>query len=76
MKPLEFAYLMEKELAANAHKGDWNKWKPTFSGALRELKHHVNKLENSKSTCEMVEYSSDIANICMKIAEMFAEETL
>jgi len=65
-----FIKRMEKELIANAHKGNWNDWHPTNEQALKELMHHVNKLHNAiehNSKNDILEFSADIANITEKI---------
>lgn len=74
--PIQFASMMQRELAANIHKGDWYAWHPTPSQAFSELDHHSQKLREAVigNRCErIIEFSADVANICMKIAESFGE---
>lgn len=74
---------MDKELIANETKGNWNEWKPSIPDALSELIHHVNKLEDILNLPWHVvfpknisEYAADVANIAMKIEEMFGFSSL
>ena len=74
---------MDKELIANESKGNWNEWKPSVESALSELDHHIAKLKEILNapwhvTCrrEVSEYSADVANIAMKIEEMFGWPSL
>lgn len=71
-----FVKRMEEELQANGHKGDWKKWKPSALGGLSELNHHVTKLINAlerEDRKKVTEYSADIANASMKIAEVHGQ---
>ncbi len=74
MTPQKFAILMQKELDANAErKGTYEEWRPSPGQALYELDHHLRKLRNAMDRDTMrdiVEHAADVANICMKIAEM------
>lgn len=65
---LKFVQLMEKELKANSHKGDWK----TFidqDKIIQELYYHLDKLEKVRLTNKdfqlMKEYIADCANILM-----------
>ncbi|MEZ2347387.1 hypothetical protein [Terriglobus sp. RCC_193] len=74
MTPREFANLMERELVANEHKGDFYRWNPTIAEAMRELADHVAKLCFVLGGCEgtkITEHAADIGNIAMRIADLF-----
>ena len=76
MSPKEFAEYMQRELDENTHKGCWYDWTPTAAQANAELEHHRYKLSCALSvgTREQVtEFAADVANIAMKIAELFGE---
>ena len=74
MTPTDFAALMTRELEANAHKGDWTKWKPGQTAAMRELTYHVGKLDLALRAGDhraVLEFCGDVGNLTMKIAELF-----
>lgn len=87
IKPLEefptqirtsFIVQMDKELKANAVKGNWDDWKPNKDDAFSELEHHVEKLKKALQEGKagsVTEFSADIANITMKISEQHGEES-
>lgn len=70
----EFTSRMRSELDANAHKGDWTKWRPTREEAVADLEHHVAKLKaviiGNGFWQPGQEYAADVANIAMKIYEI------
>lgn len=69
-----FIAQMEAELAANAHKGDWNAWRPSAADLDQELWHHVQKLRRALQKGDHAavrEHSADLANISMKAHEIF-----
>lgn len=81
---LDLAVLVERELLANSHKGDFGAWKPSQSEIIREIQYHVDKLtaalnrnaslrkEQPLARCKRVtEYAADVAALCMKAAERF-----
>jgi len=39
-----FIQRMQAELEANAHKGNWEDWKPEAGALMDEIEHHVRKL--------------------------------
>lgn len=66
---LEFLNRMSIELEANAHKGDWNKWKPQPEDIIKEMDHHLNKLKLAfyvQDLERIKEFSADLANFCEK----------
>lgn len=73
-----FVQRMESELRANAaKKGDWHTWVPSPLTALAELQHHETKMIHAieHGDAERVsEFAADIANIAMKIAEVFGSQ--
>jgi hypothetical protein len=75
MNPAVFANLMQRELDANApHKGEWSTWRPNRRQVIDELVHHQQKLTSALVTHDddaVTEHAADIANVCMKAAEMF-----
>ena len=67
---------MEKELLANVHKGDWQKWKPTPADAIVELEHHLKKIKlamNANNPAQVSEFTADLANIAMKVEEIYGD---
>lgn len=74
LTPQQFAERMQRELDNNAPKrGNWAEWKPTPQQAISELDHHVTKLKAAifhQIPAQVDEHTADVANICMKIAEM------
>jgi hypothetical protein len=64
-----FINQMRYELRANAEKGNWQEWKPTYEEFCEELDHHVAKLKiaiNYANYKDVKEFSADTANICEK----------
>lgn len=69
-----FTERMEKEIKANAHKGDWRPFaiKENRHEILREIEHHYNKLVTAYESGDeelIREHSADIGNIAMFMYE-------
>lgn len=68
VKIMRFAERMQKELNANAHKGDWNTWRNIME-ILNDLEYHKAKLmialKKDDSHEEVKELIADCANILM-----------
>ena len=69
-----FTKRMEKEIKANAHKGDWRPFaiKENRTEILREIEHHYNKLVIAYESGDeelIREHSDDIGNIAMFMYE-------
>lgn len=70
----KFAAQMERELERNAHKGDWQAWRPTRSALVSELRHHMAKLEKAilgSQRAAVSEFSADVANYAVKAFECY-----
>lgn len=78
LKP--FTAAMEKELHANSHKGDRPAWLNVSADTLMlELLYHHSKLQvalDAGNGDQILEYSADIANISMMIADVCGALTL
>jgi len=71
-----FINQMRYELRANAEKGNWQEWKPTYKEFCEELDHHVAKLKiaiNYANYDNVKEFSADTANLCEKAFTTFKE---
>jgi hypothetical protein len=71
-----FAKLMDRELQENAHKGNWEDWKPTSQELLSEVTHHLDKLKFVLARFNrpaVTEFSADIANFMQKTHEMYGQ---
>lgn len=70
-----FYRLMEKELHANAHKGDRPVWlKMTPNECLLEVYHHAAKLQRAIRDGDgagAVEYATDLGNLGMMMADIY-----
>jgi hypothetical protein len=69
-----FINQMRYELRANAHKGNWQEWKPDYKEFCEELDHHVAKLKiaiNYGNYKDTKEFSADTANLCEKAFTTF-----
>lgn len=74
-------YTMTVELYANAHKGDFDVWRPSASHLHSEIQHHVNKLQSAlhdaekyggaENAARVDEYSADVANFMLKAQQVF-----
>lgn len=69
-----FTERMEKEIKANAHKGDWKVFatKENRPEILHEIEHHYNKLVIAYESGDeelIREHSADIGNIAMFMYE-------
>lgn len=80
---LAFIARMERELQANQHKGNWPDWIPNLTNARSELGHHFGKLDSqlragvSEERARFIsEFTADLANIAMKIADTFGERRI
>jgi hypothetical protein len=70
---LDFVDRMQRELEANAHKGDWLAWQPDRYDLYVELRHHSKKLLDAIHSADhnlTAERAADLANLCMKAWEM------
>ena len=66
----QFASLMENELNANSHKGDWKTWW-NVEEQMQEALYHHEKLESALCKNDIYairEYSADCANFYLMIA--------
>ncbi len=72
------AVLMDRELQANAHKGDWQGWKPDREELIGEIQHHLDKfqdaLEKKHRAC-VAEFAADIANYMTKAVELYGPKS-
>lgn len=59
-----FTNRMAQELDDNSRKGDWMKFKDKEL-IKKEIKYHLEKLNNPKSTDNELELSADIANLAL-----------
>ena len=78
---LAFAIQMERELQANAGKGEWSNWQPSDQAILSEMDHHISKLRralaeryanpNGTASKQVSEFAADIANFAMKAWDLY-----
>ncbi|RFF51690.1 hypothetical protein D0A35_05390 [Xanthomonas campestris] len=70
-----FVAMMERELHANAGKGDRPGWLSMDSStALLEIYHHMGKLQRATKNADepgIVEYAADVANMAMMLVDVF-----
>ncbi|HEX8310700.1 MAG TPA: hypothetical protein VF614_05240 [Chthoniobacteraceae bacterium] len=74
-----FKALLEREIAANEHKGPWEDWQPSADRALRELQIHQEKLRAALTNGgreAISEHCADLALIACKIHERFGAPAL
>lgn len=67
----KFSNLMERELNANKHKGEWKDLHPLY--LISELYYHVSKLHKAVENEDLEktkEYSADCGNIAMMILDV------
>lgn len=65
---LEIVCRMKFELKSNIHKGDFLTWEPSIDDLLREIKHHVSKLEEDlRDGGDGKEFAADISNYMIKV---------
>lgn len=67
-----FTRAMQRELDANAHKGDWTVWLPTRRRHFYELDYHAAKLKAAVCDGDPVrvrEYAADLANHAMFLCQ-------
>lgn len=74
LRAFAFLVAMGYELERNAHKGDWNEWKPTPEQLSKEIEHHCQKLFKALMENDVVlitEYAADLGNYAQKAFSLY-----
>jgi len=74
---LKFSGLMLQELRANEHKGDWEQWNPDDATLIKEIRHHVDKLDQAiflRDAAAVADHCADLGNLAMKALEIFGQK--
>jgi hypothetical protein len=73
----EFAALMEWQLMANEHKGQWREWRPDglegVEQLMKELTHHQQKLSTAMKGVVTSTYSDEISQEKARVREYAAD---